>query len=95
MPIINDMDHHPYSRFYRGVYYFPEPIVFDREVGWRPSQDTCYDVNLPYIQEQQQNHCYQNACSTTLPCYPEYLKKNSDKLMLDTMLNNACIIQYR
>jgi hypothetical protein len=95
LPVINDMDHHPYSRFFRGVYYYENPVIFEREAAWRPSQDNCYDVNIPIIQEEPLEHCFQNACSTVLPCFPEYLKKYSDKPLLDTLLNNACVVQYR
>ncbi len=94
-PIINDMDHHPYTRFYRGVEYFPEPIIFEREAGWRPIENQCYQVNIPPQKVEHPHSCYQNACSTVLPCYPQYLTKDSDKELLDTLLNHTCIVQYR
>jgi len=39
---ITDMDHFPYTRFYRGKYYMNEPQVFDREPGFRAINNNCY-----------------------------------------------------
>lgn len=33
---LTDMDHFPYRRFFRGVYYESEPVIFGREAGYRP-----------------------------------------------------------
>jgi hypothetical protein len=40
--VVTDMDHHPYTRWYRGVYYSSEPMVMEREAGWRPIKNNCY-----------------------------------------------------
>ena len=40
--VISDMDHFPYTRFFRGVYYSSNPTVFEREAGWRPVRNNCY-----------------------------------------------------
>lgn len=93
--IITDYDHWPYNRWFRGVYYYPEPIVAEREAGWRPIHNDCYSVNIPPKPESQPHNCFESACSTTFPCYPEYLTKQSDKNALDLMINKACIAQYR
>lgn len=95
LPVLNDMDHHPYTRFFRGVYYYPDPVIMEREAGWRPQEEACYGLQIPPKRDVQPNHCYQSACSTVYPCYPEYLEKDSDKPLLDTLLNKACIVQYR
>src|SRR3989344_8075424 len=68
--VVTDMDHFPYSRFFRGVYYFPEPIVSEREAGWRPIQNACYQLHQPGQLLPYPNHCYESACSTVYPCYP-------------------------
>jgi len=44
---VTDMDHHPYTRWYRGVYYYPEPIVFEREAGYRRLENNCYNLSIP------------------------------------------------
>lgn len=94
-PILNDMDHHPYTRYFRGVYYHPNPVIIEREAGWRPEKQPCNSLQIPPKKDRTPRHCYQNACSTVFPCYPEYLEKESDKPLLDTLLNRACIVQYR
>ncbi len=93
--VVTDQDHFPYSRWFRGVYYFPEPVIAEREAGWRPRHNSCYDLVVPPMEEKVPNHCFQAACSTIYPCYPEYLTKYADNDTLDGLLNNSCIIQYR
>jgi hypothetical protein len=44
--VVNDMDHHPYTRCFRGVYYSSEPIVMEREAGWRPLHNKCYNPGM-------------------------------------------------
>lgn len=92
---ITDMDHFPYSRFYRGVPEYPQPVVMEREAGWRPVYDNCYKINKPYEASSYPNHCFEAACSTVYPCYPQYLQKFSDRSALNVQLNRACIVQYR
>jgi hypothetical protein len=93
--VVTDMDHHPYTRWFRGVYYYPDPIVMEREAGWRPINNNCYDLVMPMSEEEQPHHCFEVPCTTTLPCYPKYLTKYADKDSLDIMINNACITQHR
>lgn len=95
MPVINDMDHHPYDRRYRGVYYYPDPIVMERETGWRKQEDKCYDIVAPPIKVNKPHHCWQAPCSTIFPCYPQYLTKYADDDELNVLINNSCITQYR
>lgn len=92
---VTDMDHHPYSRWYRGVYYYPDPIIAEREAGWRPIRNSCYNVNFPKTEEEKPINCFEAPCTTTFPCYPKYLTKYADKEALDVMINSACISQYR
>jgi hypothetical protein len=93
--IITDMDHFPYTRFYRGVPSSTDPIVFEREAGWRPQRDSCYSVKNCNEKSTYPNHCFEAACSTVYPCYPQYLQKFSDRDALNVQLNRACIVQYR
>lgn len=103
--IVTDMDHFPYTRFFRGVYNSSQPIVFEREAGWRPQHDNCYKVGSLSNQvdnkcnqnttENYPNHCFETACSTVYPCYPSYLQKIADRDALNVQLNNSCIVQYR
>ena len=93
--IVTDIDHLPYTRFYRGMYKNDKPIIFEREAGWRPIRNSCYSVRNPNMESSYPNHCFETACSTVYPCYPQYLDKFSDKEALDVQLNRSCIVQYR
>lgn len=93
--ITTDMDHFPYTRNFRGIYKSTEPVVFEREAGWRPRQDSCYSVNYCKNKGPYPNHCFETACSTVYPCHPETLQKYSDKEAMLVQLNNNCIMQYR
>ena len=66
--IVTDMDHFPYTRFYRGVYNSYQPVVLEREAGWRHRRDSCYSVNKSDIKSSYPNHCFETACSTVYPC---------------------------
>ena len=92
---ITDMDHFPYNRYYRGVYYYPEPIVMEREAGWRNVNNSCYVQRRDPQKDEEPKHCFEVACTTNFPCYPSYLAKYADKNALDVMINNACITEYR
>ena len=92
--VITDIDHHPYTRFYRGVYNSSDPVVFEREAGWRPIHNNCYRT-IYTEKSEYPNHCFESACSTVYPCYPQYLHKFSDRDALNVQLNRACIVQYR
>lgn len=93
--ILTDYDVFPYPRYFRGVPTSSVPIVAEREAGWRPRHDDCYKVLQPPSEPSYPNHCYQAPCSTTYPCYPEYLAKYADRELLNTILNKACTVQYR
>lgn len=92
---ITDMDHHPYTRWFRGVSYYPEPIIMEREAGFRPINNNCYDINMPLVPDEKPNLCFESACSTTFPCYPEHSIKYTEKNNLNAITNNVCLVQYR
>lgn len=93
---ITDMDHFPYTRYFRGVYHNDQPRVAEREAGWRPTVDCCYKKAVPCFGEITSRdyakgyprNCFEAPCSTVYPCYP---KENHDKEALDVMLNRVCI----
>ncbi len=93
--ILTDMDHFPYTRYFRGVYNSPQPVVFEREAGWRPTHNNCYNVNVNLADNPYPDHCFEAACSTVYPCYPDFLRKFSDREAMNVMVNNRCIVQYR
>ena len=93
--IITDMDHFPYTRYFRGVYDSSQPVVFEREAGWRPQRDSCYRNNQHNKPNPYPNHCFEAACSTVYPCYPSSLRRDADRDALNIQINDACIVQYR
>jgi hypothetical protein len=88
--IITDFDDFAYDRFYRGVYQSNEPVIIEREAGYRQVENNCYRT-LPSYKSEYPTHCFEAPCSTTYPCYPEYLRRASDKEKLDLFLNRKCI----
>ena len=95
--VLTDYDSFPYPRWYRGDYTSSEPVVAEREAGWRKRADSCYRVNIPVstTPPPYPNHCFESACSTVYPCYPKYMSKWADRDALNLMLNNGCLVQYR
>ena len=93
--ISTDMDVFPYPRFYRGDYKSTNAIIFEREAGFKPRHDTCYQKSPVITNEYYPNHCWQAAPSTQYPCYPEYLRKYSDKKELQQQLFRTKVDEYR
>lgn len=64
---VTDLDTFPYPRFYRGIYQIEEPVVFEREAGWRQRHDECY-IPKRIINSENPKYCWQVPCSTIFPC---------------------------
>ena len=92
---LTDHDTFPYPRYYRGIVGLSEPVIAEREAGWRKRHGGCYEVNAPPQSDNYPNHCFQSACSTVYPCYPEYMTKYADKEAMDVILNRTCVVEYR
>jgi hypothetical protein len=43
LSVFTDYDHFPYTRNYRGVYNSLNPVIIEREAGFRPRNDDCYN----------------------------------------------------
>lgn len=95
MSNLTDQDVFPYSRYFRGEYDKDYPIVFEREAGWRPRKDRCYKLECPGGRDFYPNHCFETACSIVQPCYPEVLRTYEHQELLNQILNQNCITQYR
>ena len=96
--VITDYDTFPYTRWFRGEAESESPIVAEREAGWRPRNENCYDTVKPIKTEKQKKHSdikprhyYQPACSIV---YPKYVSE-SDISLTDVKLNENCVISYR
>jgi|TARA_B100000674_G_C37637860_1_gene821920 hypothetical protein len=68
---VTDQDTFPYPRHYRGIYQVSEPVVFEREAGWRQRHDSCYIPERVYEPSNPQ-YCWQVPCSTVFPCRKTY-----------------------
>lgn len=93
--VLTDMDHHPYSRFNRTQPLSNEPHILEREAGFQARNDDCYKKLMGFAEQTYPNHVFKTAPAAVLPVFPEYLRKYSDKEMMETILNNACIVKYR
>lgn len=92
---LTDYDTFPYPRWYRGQALSEVPIVAEREAGWRPQRNRCYNDNSVPEPNDYPNHCFEAACSTVYPCYPKDLQKYSDRDQMNVLFNKACILQKR
>lgn len=92
-----DFDVFPYNRWFRGQPTSSQPVVAEREAGFRVLQDDCYKCNdcSGVCESKYPNHCFQSACSTTYICNPKYLNKYSDKEQMELLLHDDCIVKYR
>jgi hypothetical protein len=93
--VLTDHDTFPYPRNWRGNPYSDTPIVNEREAGYRPRFDNCYKLVEQPQKYPYPDHCFSPACSTIYGCYPKQVAKYTDKEVLDTLMNKACIIEYR
>jgi len=93
--VITDYDVFPYPRWFRGIPSYTKPVIAEREAGYRPREDNCYDTIKKEIKVSYPNNCFQSACSTVFPCYPPYESRYAQKDELDIILNQNCIAQYR
>lgn len=95
---VTDMDHFPYTRYFRGEYLSDLPIICGRDAGWRPRYDNCYKNPQPISDPASVikiNHCFSGPCTTIYPCNKETLNTLSEQHRSSIELNNACIMSYR
>jgi len=63
-----DINEFPYRRFYRGRIDDANPTVYARTAGYAPLSPVLKEPP-PAIVKADPQTCFQNACSTVLPCY--------------------------
>jgi len=93
--VMTDMDHFPYTRYFRGIYYLDEPVVMDREAGYREMESYKYFRDPPDEPCPYPTHCFQVPCSTILPCRPRYQYDNADINSLSILQKKGCIVNTR
>ena len=87
--VLTDYDVFPYPRWYRGIYDFSEPIIAEREAGWRKRNDDCYKIQQPDEKPKQESEvCFQVPCDTIFPC-------RNTKSSNSFLSKNDCITIYR
>jgi hypothetical protein len=64
--VITDIDHFPYTRFYRGVYNDTNPHIWEREAGYHVLQSQGYQKHLSY-EVPEFSLPMQIPCSTIIP----------------------------
>lgn len=96
--VLTDYDTFPYPRYFRGDFNSDVPIIAEREAGWRPRNEECYNnyykrANTQNIHHNITNplHYFQPPCSTV---YPKYVNENEISLT-DIKLNENCVISFR
>ena len=95
--VITDYDSFPYHRWFRGEADSYLPIIAEREAGWRPRNEKCYDSPLIENDNQKKHHeikpknYFQPPCSVV---YPKYVSEN-DISFNDIKLNENCVLSYR
>ena len=94
--VLTDYDTFPYTRYFRGVAESTVPIVAEREAGWRPRNEDCYNSYYIRAEKQKKHHdivtprnYFQPACSTM---YPRYVSETD---IGEIRLNENCVISYR
>ena len=96
--VITDYDNFPYTRYFRGHPDSSIPIVAEREAGWRPRNEDCYNNDLIREDKNKKHHdivrprnYFQPACSVV---YPKYINPN-DISLTEVKLNENCVMSYR
>lgn len=92
--VITDYDIFPYPRWFRGVYDNSNPIIAEREAGYRILQSNSYtDEKKKNETETVPGHVFQTACSTVKPSF--VLDPDSHEgTKLNKSINDMCIVQY-
>lgn len=95
--VINDYDNFPYERWFRGEPQSYMPVIAEREAGWRPRNENCYNASFIKNDRQKKHHditpknYFQPPCSVV---YPKYVSEN-DISLSEVKLNENCVISYR
>lgn len=75
--VLTDMDHFPYRRFFRGETALSSPVFMERQAGWRPVRNQCYQQ---FVEQRvcPVEYCWQQPCTTVRPCTPKGVDRNQE-----------------
>ncbi|MDC3332842.1 hypothetical protein OAV62_01230 [bacterium] len=66
---MSPFDHFPYKYFWRGEAQNPNPVIMEREAGYRPLHNRCYkQLGIP--KKGNHSRCWSYPCNTVSPCCP-------------------------
>jgi len=88
--VITDHDTFPYPRYFRGNFRSETPQVFEREAGFRKTNNPCYTPMQVFPKTHEPNLCWEGPCSANYPCVPEFSSKFSDIQAYKVQLNKMC-----
>jgi hypothetical protein len=80
----------PYNGWFKGNYLCSEPLVAEREAGYRKIKKYNSTEKLENINH---NVCFQGPCSLVKPCIPEKINER-DKLELNISLKPYCCDKF-
>jgi hypothetical protein len=91
--VVNEYDHFPFTRFWKGVPLSQYPYIDSREAGWRIRDDKCYEGCSIAQNVLKPDNCFEAACSTVFPCRPK--SGTLSDPFKDVMINKNCVTEYR
>lgn len=78
------VNHFPYTRFYRGDYKSPSVSFFDREAGWSRQDNACYKNIYRETTSLPPDFCYQAPGSIVYPCHRDNLERHKCGYLKET-----------
>ena len=79
----------PYNKWFKGQFLSSEPIVAEREAGYRKIQNPI----SPILYDSNPDLCFQAACSLVKPCIPRNITER-DKLEINIPYKKYCCDKF-
>jgi len=89
--VTTEYNEFPYSYWFRGIANYDEPIVADREAGWREIDKEYYTIYNETESDKTPKHCFQGPCTTITRCNPDLSTKYIDRKKSDMGIYNSCV----
>lgn len=91
-----EVDHFPYTKFFKGDYTSDQPTVMNREAGVSfQKKESNTKIKKPPM-EVKPNHCFHYPCTTVRPCYVPISGRYKNDLMINQYINTQqCNVRYR
>ena len=69
--IKTDIDSWPYNRYYRGIPSFSNPVIMEREAGFRQLDNNCYKPITVLKPRIEPDITFTPPCTTILPSHKD------------------------